>query len=76
MSDAATITRPLQRYRNHLAVLIHLAIFAVSLLTAFELIYNFRHDSHWFNKYYLPLLGMVLPIKLLVFWRTRQLRTS
>ncbi|MCH7701093.1 MAG: polysaccharide biosynthesis protein [Planctomycetes bacterium] len=76
MSDAATITRPLQRYRNHLAVLIHLAIFAVSLFTAFELIYNFQHDSNWFNKYYLPLLGMVLPIKLLVFWRMRQLRTS
>ena len=76
MSDAAAITRPLQRYRHYLAILIHLVIFAVSLLTAFELIYNFVHDSHWFTKYYLPLLGMVLPIKLLVFWRTRQLRTS
>ena len=77
MSDAPAITWPLQRYRTQLAVLIHVVIFAVSLLTAFELIYNFRHeDPDWFNKYYLPLLAMVLPIKLLVFWRMRQFRTS
>lgn len=66
----------LVRHRTVLSVLVHAAIFALSLLSAFALAYNFTHLGQWLFPLFLPLLGLVLPIKLLVFWWTRQYRGS
>ncbi len=66
----------LLRFRTPLVVGIHTAIFAVSLLTSFALAYNFHEFSAWFRPFFLPLLVICLPIKLIVFWWTRQYRSS
>ena len=75
----------LVRHRTAVSVLVHAAIFALSLLSAFALAYNFRWsigsddpegDVFWLVDLFPQLLGLVLPIKLLVFWRTRQYRGS
>jgi len=74
---APTDRRPfLLRYRNLVSVAVHAFLFALSLLAAFGLAYNFRNLSGWFGPLFLPLLGLVLPIKLLVFGWTRQYRGS
>ncbi len=64
------------RYRNHISVAAHIFLFALSLLAAFGLAYNFHGTSKWFVKQFLPLLVLVLPIKLIVFARMRQFRGS
>ncbi len=58
----------LLRYRRILIVFVHVALFALSLLMAFGLAYNFQGFSDWFGQLYLPILTTVLVIKLLVFW--------
>ncbi len=67
------------RHRLGFVVLAHAALFAVALLAAFLLAYNFRWMVYrqdvahvWFDDLYLPLLALALPIKLLVFYWTRQ----
>ena len=67
------------RHRMGFVVLAHAALFAVALLAAFLLAYNFRWMVYrrdvahvWFDDLYLPLLALALPIKLLVFYCTRQ----
>jgi len=66
-----------------LVVVAHALLFALALLAAFLLAYNFRWSVarqevrfHWFNEFYLPLLCFALPIKLLVFYATRQYQGS
>jgi len=58
----------LLRYRRVLIVFVHVALFALSLMMAFGLAYNFQGFSDWFGQLYLPILTTVLVIKLLVFW--------
>jgi len=58
----------LLRYRRVLIVFVHAFLFALSLLMAFGLSYNFQHFSEWFGQLFLPMLIVVLVIKLLVFW--------
>jgi len=67
------------RHRTALVVLAHISLFALALLTAFLLAYNFRWSISrpqgrflWFVEFYLPLLGFALPIKTLVFYWGRQ----
>ena len=89
MNDGANILRdPLPggmvRYRMLLVVLAHALLFALALLAAFLLAYNFRWGvrdragvmHRWFLDLFVPLLGLALPIKLLVFQGTRQYRGS
>lgn len=71
------------RYRLVLVVVAHAFLFALALLAAFLLAYNFRWVQRsnsgvypWFFDLYLPLLALALPIKLLVFHWTRQYRGS
>ena len=70
------------RNRTLLVVLAHTLLFGLALLAAFLLAYNFRwvepeNGAHpWFVGLYLPLLALALPIKLLVFYWTRQYRGS
>ncbi len=71
------------RYRTALVVAVHAALFALALLAAFLLAYNFHwvvrsaeEKYVWFNDLYLPLLALALPLKLWVFQWTRQYRGS
>jgi FlaA1/EpsC-like NDP-sugar epimerase len=66
-----------------LVVTAHGALFAAALLAAFLLAYNFRWvvgrgtlSYRWFFELYVPLLGLALPIKLLVFLWVGQYRGS
>jgi len=71
------------RYRTALVVAVHAALFALALLAAFLLAYNFHWVVRsaeeryvWFDDLYLPLLALALPLKLWVFQWTRQYRGS
>ncbi len=71
------------RYRTFSVVVVHGLLFAVALLVAFALAYNFRWQLRrgqlvygWFIELYLPLAALALPIKLLVFRWTGQYRGS
>lgn len=71
------------RYRTALVVTVHAALFALALLAAFLLAYNFHWVIRsadevyvWFDELYLPLLALALPLKLWVFQWTRQYRGS
>lgn len=73
------------RFRTTGVVLAHALLFALALLAAFCLAYNFRwatqsspdaQPTYWFRDLYLPLLILALPLKLLVFQRTGQYRGS
>ena len=88
MSDPADNPRePLPgvviRYRTALVVAAHGLLFALALLAAFLLAYNFHwvvrsaDDVYvWFDDLYLPLLALALPLKLWVFHWTRQYHGS
>ncbi len=84
-SDSARAVGPgfLIRQRTLLVVMAHATLFALALLAAFLLAYNFRWAvrrgdvSHsWFFELYLPLLALALPAKLLVFRLAGQYRGS
>ena len=71
------------RYRTALVVAVHAALFALALLAAFLLAYNFHWVVRsadevyvWFDDLYLPLLALALPLKLWVFHWMRQYRGS
>lgn len=71
------------RLREPLVLLAHALLFAMALLAAFLLAYNFRwvidrqgERFHWLTGLYLPLLAIAGPVKLLVFFWTRQYRRS
>ena len=71
------------RYRTALVVLVHAGLFALALLAAFLLAYNFHWVVRsadevyvWFDDLYLPLLALALPLKLWVFHWMRQYRGS
>ena len=66
----------LVRHRIPLVLLVHGGLFALSLLIAFGLAYNFRSWSAWFRNLFLPLLAIAVPIKLVVTLWTRQHRSS
>ncbi len=64
----------LVRYRTFLVVATHGVLFAIALLVAFLVAYNFRlflpvgegHET-WFSDLFLPLLAIAVPVKLFVF---------
>jgi FlaA1/EpsC-like NDP-sugar epimerase len=58
----------LLKYRRGLIVFVHVFLFALSLLLAFGLAYNFSATSEWFRQQFMVMLPAVLVIKLLVFW--------
>jgi len=75
--------RFLVTYRTPCVVLVHAGLFALALLSAFLLAYNFRfiirrtEDTYtWVTDLYLPLLALAIPTKLAVFGWSRQYRTS
>ena len=77
------VHRPSVRYRTALVVTAHATLFAVALLSAFLLAYNFRWTISraegrygWFFELYLPLLLISLPVKLFAFQWTGQYRGS
>lgn len=64
-----------------LVVTAHAGLFALALLTAFLLAYNFKRTFHihsvphpWLTPMFLPLLALAVPIKLAVFWMSGQYR--
>lgn len=81
VSDSA----PGRSRRTLSVVAAHLFLFALALFAAFLLAYNFRlvikltpegEPLSCVTSYYLPLLALALPIKILVFWGARQYRMS
>ena len=64
------------RHRMMVVVGLHALCFVVALLGAFALAYNFRGLQDWLFELALPLMCLALPVKLVVFWRTGQYRTS
>lgn len=64
------------RYRTAVSVAAHLVLFALSLLIAFGLAYNFRNADRWFVSQYLTLLVPSLIIKWAVFGLLRLYRGS
>lgn len=63
-------------HRFAAVVFIHAVLFAVSLLLALSLAYNFHMADPWFSQAYLPLLPLAIIIKLLVFTRFKIWRES
>jgi len=55
------------RYRALLSMLAHTLLFALSLLLAFSLRYDFKLWSSWFVQEYLTYLPFTLVIKILIF---------
>ena len=53
--------------RRVMSVGIHMALFSLSLLLSFGLAFNFRGESGWFTRMFLPMLPFALCIKLAVF---------
>ncbi len=83
--NIATPSPPLAfiRFRSAIVVSAHALLFALALLFAFLLAYNFRwvtrqstQPGMWFYDLYLPLLAIALPLKLLIFYGTRQFHGS
>jgi len=79
----AAYPRFMVRYRMLLVVAAHAVLFALALLVAFFLAYNFHWTLRrggvtylWFFELYWPLLVLALPVKLLVFHWTGQYRSS
>ena len=66
----------IERNRALVVVLLHALLFTLALLSAFALAYNFRRFDLWCLDFFLPLLALSLPIKLLVFWWKGQYRGS
>lgn len=86
--ETTTVPQPLPpqaliRFRTGIVVSAHALLFAMALLAAFLLAYNFRwvtrvgtESNRWFTQLYLPLLCIAVPLKLLVFYGTRQFHGS
>lgn len=53
--------------RRLMSVVIHLALFSLSLLLSFGLAFNFHRNLAWFTTMFLPMLPFTLAIKLAVF---------
>ena len=77
------IPRAFIRHRMFLVVSAHGLLFALGLFASFLLAYNFRFVVRqgtevriWFYDFFLPLLALSVPIKLLVFHLWRQYRGS
>ncbi len=71
------------RFRTAIVVTAHALLFSLALFCAFLLAYNFRwgtrqgaQSGNWVSDLYLPLLAVALPLKLLVFYGTRQFHGS
>lgn len=64
------------RYRLPATLALYALTFAVALLAAFALAYNFHRIGHWFTALYLPMAALAVPIKLLVFGWMKQYRGS
>jgi len=64
------------RYRTPISVALHAGAFILSLVSAFALAYNFRLPSPKLLPLFGMLLCLVLPLKLVVFWVTKQYRGS
>ena len=64
------------RYRLCLVILAHTGLFALALLAAFLLAFNFQHFDEWFGTFFIPLLLVALPIKVLTFQWAGQYRGS
>jgi FlaA1/EpsC-like NDP-sugar epimerase len=66
----------LARFRTPISVALHAVAFALSMVSAFGLAYNFKIPSVEVYPLFGKLLALALPLKLLVFWGTRQYRGS
>ncbi|MFQ5423937.1 MAG: polysaccharide biosynthesis protein [Phycisphaerae bacterium] len=66
---AATV----QKYRIVLSLVIHAALFALALFSAFGMYFNFRAFNRWFWPFFVPMLPIVLILKLFVFTKMRLL---
>jgi len=74
--DLAPRQGVLVRYRLWGSLAVHLVLFALSLLAAFAVAFNFRGTNRWFVQLYLPLLPINLLIKAAVFGGMRLYRGS
>jgi len=73
-SEFITPTSFLLKFRTLLIVLVHILVFALSLMLSFLLAYNMRFEREWLvGKYPLLLLFFVI-IKLIIFGLFRQYR--
>lgn len=73
---AAGLWAMAREHRNLVSATTHGVAFAVSLLAAFGLAYNFHGIQTWIGALYLPLLALALPVKLIVFGRMGLFRSS
>jgi FlaA1/EpsC-like NDP-sugar epimerase len=64
------------RHRTLIIVVLHAFAFAVALLAAFALAYNFRDFHRWLGALYVPMLAIALPLKLIAFHFTGMYRGS
>ena len=84
-SDSAGAARPVWeavlRHRRSLNVLLHAALFSISLLVAFMISFEAVRNSqgerpglNWFLPKFLPCLPFFIVLKLALFWRGEVLR--
>ncbi len=62
------------RYRNAISWAAHMVLFAVALFCAFGIYFNFKQFERWFFPFFVPLVGPVVLIKTIVFWRLNLFR--
>ena len=60
------------RFRRQMIMIVHLAVFTLSLMMAFLLVYNMQFQREWFFGQYPRLLIFFIIIKLIVFGYFRQ----
>ncbi|MFC1738020.1 polysaccharide biosynthesis protein [Planctomycetota bacterium] len=64
----------LLRFRRALIILVHIIVFALSLMFSFLLLKNMQFRTEWLTKQYPILLSFIIIIKLIVFGICRQYR--
>jgi FlaA1/EpsC-like NDP-sugar epimerase len=70
--DIETLPLGLLRFRKQIIMLVHILMFAASLMMAFLLANNMQFQQEWFVTQYLRLLVFFIILKLIVFGYFRQ----
>jgi len=62
------------RHRAFFSFAGHMLLFAAAFAAAFCFYFNFKDPWRWFRPFFLPMLAMILPIKMVVFMRMNLLQ--
>jgi FlaA1/EpsC-like NDP-sugar epimerase len=66
-SSRSFLVRVISRHRNFVSASLHLVLFAAAFFCAFGLYFNFKNFNLWVRPFYVPLILIIVPIKMVVF---------